>query len=636
MEINEALFWTLDPETQKLVTSVEKGIKEKYMSIINNLSVTELKSFNNLKHGYKNKMLSEMKVILPDIDETILHTECHYISNALSNQAKELVHTKKRHPRNSPQADGNNPRNQPHITGATDIAQFELNDSFDQLTPSQLMEPQATHESTDDERVNSDTLDESITRVKVGFAQDKKKTKQQKKRKSKGTKTGTINPEKNAICFCNKPSADSMTQCNWCQEWFHDKCVNLRKDDNIVFWICHDCRVTPKILREIQSNLSSLVKCNMDLVSDIAAKTVTIQQLKDENDRLREMIKAQNTTTKAPPQIPQSRTEKPVTKNVQERPCTKSADRGTDDFPLPATTHSERDSTSVKTGKKKPSGTFLIGSSIIKGITEDKYELDRPPMCIRGGTVHSVNAKVLLLPKDTSVENVILQVGSNDCMSDNFKPETFKRDYISLVKSAQLISENVVISGLVPRVEDKNKADNMKKANDILKTIASDETLYFVDNEDSFVRLNGGLILDHYQEDGVHLSVKGTRRLADNLGLKCKLPQLQSSRPGSPPKSQQGKSQSGRKVHHQPHNKPQNQGHFRGTTGPSARRWGKRWDNGSKRNSQDFRRADSDYKPKTCWFCGEDNHISTFCRYGEKLQCYNCGIFGHKARLCMY
>lgn len=32
----------------------------------------------------------------------------------------------------------------------------------------------------------------------------------------------------------------------------------------------------------------------------------------------------------------------------------------------------------------------------------------------------------------------------------------------------------------------------------------------------------------------------------------------------------------------------------------------------------------------TCWYCGEQGHISENCRHGGRLQCYKCNKYGHK------
>ena len=37
---------------------------------------------------------------------------------------------------------------------------------------------------------------------------------------------------------------------------------------------------------------------------------------------------------------------------------------------------------------------------------------------------------------------------------------------------------------------------------------------------------------------------------------------------------------------------------------------------------------------KSCWFCGETNHISKNCKHGQAIQCSYCMSLGHKAKFC--
>ena len=67
---------------------------------------------------------------------------------------------------------------------------------------------------------------------------------------------------------------------------------------------------------------------------------------------------------------------------------------------------------------------------------------------MRGGEIADITARLLQLPVETKLENIILQVGSNDCVNANFSTDTFDEDYNNLVKVAKSVSENVVIPGL--------------------------------------------------------------------------------------------------------------------------------------------------------------------------------------------
>ncbi|CAC5398497.1 unnamed protein product [Mytilus coruscus] len=157
-------------------------------------------------------------------------------------------------------------------------------------------------------------------------------------------------------------------------------------------------------------------------------------------------------------------------------------------------------------------------SSIIRSITQDCFVLDIEPKCVRGGKVNDITAELLKLPKDTRLENVIFHVGSNDCLDKNFNPDVFYEDYTTLALKAKSVSENVVVSGLCPRLDDK--FGNISRANTILQKIANDETLHYVDNDDTFRLSNGSVDTNMYEPDGVHLNITGSFKLAENLNIK--------------------------------------------------------------------------------------------------------------------
>ena len=66
---------------------VELAIKGQYMEKLKGIMLTELKAFN--KHKYKTIMIKEMKEKLPDVSDTVIVTQCHYISNALNNERND-------------------------------------------------------------------------------------------------------------------------------------------------------------------------------------------------------------------------------------------------------------------------------------------------------------------------------------------------------------------------------------------------------------------------------------------------------------------------------------------------------------------------------------------------------------------
>ena len=104
--------------------------------------------------------------------------------------------------------------------------------------------------------------------------------------------------------------------------------------------------------------------------------------------------------------------------------------------------------------------------------------LEMKPKCIRGGKVNDISLELMQLPVDTLYENILLQVGSNDCLDNDFDTDIFQENYIALVKIAKFVCDNVVISGLAPPFDDK--IGNIDKGNIVLEQIANDENCLFV------------------------------------------------------------------------------------------------------------------------------------------------------------
>lgn len=143
--------------------------------------------------------------------------------------------------------------------------------------------------------------------------------------------------------------------------------------------------------------------------------------------------------------------------------------------------------------------------------------MDIAPICIRGGKIFEITAKLLNLSEDSYLENIILQVGSKDCLDKGFQAESFNEEYMTLVMKAKSLSENVVVSGLCPRLDDR--LGNIHKANDILRKIAIDENLYCIDNESVLRLQNDSVNTSLYEPDGIHLSIYGTYTVANNLKI---------------------------------------------------------------------------------------------------------------------
>ena len=164
----------------------------------------------------------------------------------------------------------------------------------------------------------------------------------------------------------------------------------------------------------------------------------------------------------------------------------------------------------------------------------------------------------------------------------------------------------------------------MDTINANLQTLATDAGATYVDH-DPFFKISDGIPNDGYfLDDGLHLNRKGTNRLCSNLkivadpkvkGQYCKPSKNSVGRDGT----------SGAAKHRQGSYRDNNrddQGEWKTVQG---RRSHRRWTTQTSTSSIN----DGDRHHRTCWNCGESNHISKNCKHSRKLDCHMCGQLGH-------
>ena len=71
-----------------------------------------------------------------------------------------------------------------------------------------------------------------------------------------------------------------MTQCNLFMDWFHDKCVGIKKSDCVGWWCCGGCRL-------MTANVSMLLQ-HFNTFSDSVSKQIS-QLSTNMNSRLQQL-----------------------------------------------------------------------------------------------------------------------------------------------------------------------------------------------------------------------------------------------------------------------------------------------------------------------------------------------------------
>ena len=108
---------------------------------------------------------------------------------------------------------------------------------------------------------------------------DKPKNKQTGATKGRAT-TKDVKNEPFCVEKCEVKTSGDMTQCNLCMKWFHDKCVGIKKSDNVGWWCCGGCR-------QMTANVSMLIQ-NFTTFAGSVSKQIT-DMSSDINSRLSDL-----------------------------------------------------------------------------------------------------------------------------------------------------------------------------------------------------------------------------------------------------------------------------------------------------------------------------------------------------------
>ena len=370
-----------------------------------------------------------------------------------------------------------------------------------------------------------------------------------------------------------------LTGCSFCMRWHHDDCIG-KKDTEFTMWHCPSCRNMPNLLVQMLQKVDTLSTTMQSLQASQKLAIETLQTVKSECEQLRNQNKALQSQVKD------------LASQLNE-----SSTSG--------------------------SPSLLIGDSLLKDID---------PKCLTNTSVNVTSgAKVTdiltkLKTTNDHYSSIIVCAGTNDCSDNNFSPEIISTTYRDIIKAAKAkVNEpkKVKISSIPPRSDSKEAQQRVEVVNASLVALAQDEGATYIDNDATFKLADGSPNDGYLLDDGIHLTFKGSNRLAKNLALKS-LPECKDNVCMSRKRSHTKQ----RKSQHQAED--EHDGWQRVTS--------RRQRNQQKQhNNRDYASATAWYgHDKCCWFCGEENHVSNNCRHGQKIKCHICGILGHKAKVCSY
>ena len=168
----------------------------------------------------------------------------------------------------------------------------------------------------------------------------------------------------------------------------------------------------------------------------------------------------------------------------------------------------------------KSGKTLLLGSSIVRNFDQNKLK-DTDVICLRGAKVRDLHNELREI-KDSGKEyqRVILLGGGNDASqnSQDINLDNVTSHYKSMVETAKSICSDINVVAIPPRFEPPHATGNIAALNANLVTLAQQCGVNYIENPNSFFLSNGD-INDGYYYDKVHLTIKGSNKLAHSLGL---------------------------------------------------------------------------------------------------------------------
>lgn len=382
-------------------------------------------------------------------------------------------------------------------------------------------------------------------------------------------------------------------QCSFCDKAFHQDCFGLKRKPTAFF--CTACKLMPSL---IQSQADTI-----DAMQDtLRAYQVQFHELNTNSIKQTQEIKELKTTLRNRT-TPTARTTESQTAAVQLDLPADSAEEPTGPI---------NQGTAVES--REHVGKLLIGDSMIRDI-DARGLANTEVKSLSGAKVQHVRDCLDRLDVQ-KYQSVIIHVATNECTSDTRLSNALD-EYDEMIRDVQsrAPNTNIVVSTACPRTDDGGKHQaRVDRMNIKIKDIASKRGCLLVDNDKNFTHGDKSADTSVINKRGLHLNKEGTKRLLKNIDTVSKVIKTRRQREQPHVHHIDSRPDAGHHHHQHPNPRPNR------TTGRRTR--GK--DAGHHRPDHDPR------GPRGCYFCGTANHSMKNCKYGQPIQCFGCGAYGHK------
>ena len=128
--------------------------------------------------------------------------------------------------------------------------------------------------------------------------------------------------------------------------------------------------------------------------------------------------------------------------------------------------------------------TIVVGTSLLKHMDEDKLR-NTKVICLPGAKWQQVAKVISALPSDTAYDKMVVLAGGNDVANTGELHDTVDA-YLTVITEAKKQCANITISSVLPRLNNTNFTDKIKRFNAHLCQMAEDHNCGFVNQHDGF------------------------------------------------------------------------------------------------------------------------------------------------------
>ena len=150
-------------------------------------------------------------------------------------------------------------------------------------------------DSTDLDAVCKEIEDVSETPPKKKRSKGKKSTKVKTKKKvsfnlpEHSATSGSDKHVRGCTSKCKVTNQMNMIRCSLCMTWYHVECAGEDSDYQGV-WCCNSCRILPTSIKNLETQIESLVSSVKSIECREVALKAEVQQLKAENGNYRSLL----------------------------------------------------------------------------------------------------------------------------------------------------------------------------------------------------------------------------------------------------------------------------------------------------------------------------------------------------------